>query len=202
MCAFDDLEGYINSFPSAFNAKKREMLKLLKEAKKTTKRKKPLPTLERVKELLDWQSISGEFIWRVRTGNNIAAGTRAGWINKGYRKITIDGVDIFAHRLVWFWNHGVWPKNGMDHINGQGLDNRLENLRDSTSSVSAFNRGRPRNNTSGIVGVCFDNGKWRARIEVNYNQIELGRYTNVRDAEAARKRAERKYFPGIKRWAA
>jgi hypothetical protein len=195
MCAFDDLEDYINSFPKQFNAKKREMLKLLGEAKKSRKRKRPLPTLERVKELLEYQSISGEFVWRT-------SGERAGWIDGQYRRIKIDNVCILAHRLTWFWNYGVWPHNGMDHINGQCLDNRLENLRDATSSVSAFNRGRPRNNTSGIVGVERAGGKWRARLGVNGSRIELGLFDNVRDAEAARRKAERKYFPGIKRWAA
>jgi hypothetical protein len=205
MCAFDDLEGKIKGFTGDFEAKKQEFLKLLGECRKSPRRKNPLPTLERVKELLDYQSISGEFVWRVSPNRNIVPGTRAGGISRdGYRLITIDGIMIRAHRLVWFYNYGTWPQNGMDHVNGQRLDNRLENLRDSTGSVSSFNRGRLTNNTSGIVGVFWETSrnKWRACISVGGKKINLGSYSNVRDAQAARAKAERKYFPGIKRWAA
>lgn len=34
-----------------------------------------------------------------------------------------------AHRLLWAWFHGVAPAGmDIDHINGDSLDNRLENL--------------------------------------------------------------------------
>jgi hypothetical protein len=205
MCAFDDLEGYIKGFTGDFEAKKQEFLKLLSECRKAPRRKKTLPTLERVREVVDYQSISGEFVWKIALTGSVRAGERAGGVSpSGYRRITIDGTIIAAHRLAWFYNHGVWPTNGMDHINGQKLDNRLENLRDSTGSVSSFNRGRMINNTSGIVGVRWiaRNKKWGAEIQVNRKRIWLGHYDNVRDAQAARAKAERKYFPGIKRWAA
>jgi hypothetical protein len=205
MCVFDDLEGKIKSFTGDFEAKRQEFLKLLGECRKASTRKKPLPTLERVKEVLDYQSISGEFVWRSSPTSRIPAGARAGHVRPdGYKFIKIDGLNISAHRLVWFYNYGVWPKNGMDHINGQKLDNKLENLRDVSPSVNNFNRGRTAANTSGIVGV-YRNKKqknWRSMIRVGGRLISLGVYANVRDAQAARLKAERKYFPGIKRWAA
>jgi hypothetical protein len=205
MCAFDDLEGYIQSFTGDFEAKKQEFLKLLGECRKAPRRKTPPLTLERVKDVVDYQSISGEFVWKISPTSSVAVGSRAGSVHSsGYKIITIDGTRVRAHRLAWFYNHGVWPSNGMDHINGQKLDNRLENLRDSTASVSSFNRGRPSNNTSGIVGVRWDKRgkKWRASITIKHKDVYLGAYDNVRDAQAARAKAERKYFPGIKRWAA
>jgi hypothetical protein len=205
MCAFDDLEAKMKSFTGDFEAGRREFLRRLAECRKVPRRKKPLPTLERVKELLDYQSISGEFVWKHTKGNRALAGGRAGYVSPGgYKFIKIDGVVILAHRLAWFYNYGVWPKNGMDHIDGQKLNNRLENLRDASASVGSFNRGRMKSNTSGIVGVSWHklSKKWRAAIRVSGAYIYLGTYVNVRDAQAARLKAERKYFPGIKRWAA
>jgi hypothetical protein len=203
MCAFDDLEEYIKGFTGDFEAKKREFIKLLRECKKAAKRKRPLPTLERVREFFDYQSISGEFVYKISPNPRILAGSKAGTVTNGYRYIKIDETCIPAHRLVWFYNYGVWPKNGLDHINNNKLDNRLENLRDASSSVNTFNKGRMRNNTSGIVGVYqVKYGKWHARISVGGTVILLGNYDNVRDAYAARLKAERKYYPGIIRPAA
>lgn len=79
------------------------------------------------------------------------------------------------------------PPAGMevDHINGDGLDNRRENLRIVTHSQNMMNRGKYRNNTSGFKGVFFHaDGKWRAQIVVNGKTF--GKYGFTTAEEAAR----------------
>lgn len=63
----------------------------------------------------------------------------------------------------------------IDHINGNGLDNRKSNLRLVTKSQNMMNRGKQSNNKSGYMGVSLHrNNKWRAYIKLNMKQIHLG----------------------------
>ncbi len=56
-------------------------------------------------------------------------------------------------------------KEGTDHHNLDGLDNRRRNLRPATNSQSAMNRGRHKNNSSGVTGVYpREDGKYQARV--------------------------------------
>lgn len=82
-------------------------------------------------------------------------GCVAGYINKqGYRCINIGQHRYLAHRLAWFYVHGHWPYDQIDHINGLRADNRIVNLRDVLPAVNQQNSKGPRkNNTTGFLGV-------------------------------------------------
>ena len=85
----------------------------------------------------------------------------------------------------------------VDHINGNGLDNRKENLRFVTPQQNQFNRkGCNKNNKLGIKGICWDKrGRgFRARIKINGKGIHLGCYKILSEAIQARSQAELKYF--------
>lgn len=86
----------------------------------------------------------------------------------------------------------------IDHKNGElsRHDNRKSNLRVATRSQNQMNKGRQKNNTSGIVGVGWHKAtnKWTAYIAVNKRQIYLGLFDRKEDAIKARKEAENKYF--------
>ena len=87
------------------------------------------------------------------------------------------------HRII------MLPPSGMlvDHVNGDGLDNRRCNLRLATPAENNQNRRLSLSNTSGYKGVCFDKhkGKWRALIAANGRKVHLGHYTSAAEAAEA-----------------
>lgn len=55
---------------------------------------------------------------------------------------------------------------------------------------SALNGKRSKNNTSGVRGVTFSNGKYIATITFRKQHYYLGRYERIEEAALARKKAE------------
>jgi hypothetical protein len=84
----------------------------------------------------------------------------------------------------------------VDHINGNGLDNRRINLRLCTVFQNTHNLRTRKTNTSGYKGVVwYKAGKyWQAQIKVNYKNIYLGRFLNKKEAALAYNNGAIKYF--------
>ena len=82
----------------------------------------------------------------------------------------------------------------IDHINGDGLDNRKENLRFCTKSQNAANAMLSLGNKSGVKGVYWDKQrkKWHAQIVVRRKTIALGRYTSLIEATEYRDKMAKK----------
>ena len=78
-------------------------------------------------------------------------------------------VSTSLHRLILSRVLGrpLEPGEEVDHIDGNGLNNRRSNLRLSTHRQNMQNRGVASNNASGLKGVYFDKAhrKWRAEIK-------------------------------------
>lgn len=93
------------------------------------------------------------------------------------------------HRVIMVRKLGRPMANGecVDHINGDALDNRRENLRAVSHKQNMENRKLHKNNQSGFRGVSWiPKGKcWRARVCHNGVGIHLGRFKNIEDAAAA-----------------
>lgn len=87
-------------------------------------------------------------------------------------------------------------KYDVDHINGNPLDNRKDNLRVCEHKQNSKNKAINKNNTSGIVGVYWNKrcNKWVAEIKKDYKKICLGYFDDIRNAAEARRKAEIKYF--------
>ena len=96
---------------------------------------------------------------------------------------------ILMHRQL------IQPPDGyvIDHINGDGLDNRRANLRFATVAQNAWN-SKKRNPRSGYKGVCFDKQKrlWRAAIVCHRKRIHLGYFKDKIPAAKAYDNAARK----------
>lgn len=84
----------------------------------------------------------------------------------------------------------------VDHINGNGLDNRRSNLRVCNQSENCRNQLIAKNNTSGAKGVFWNKttGKWTASIRLNYRNIYLGGFSDFNAAVSARHAAELEYY--------
>lgn len=83
-----------------------------------------------------------------------------------------------------------------DHINGDGLDNRRNNLRICTGAQNLMNRGKTKANKSGFKGVCWNkaNKKWHAQIEVDGKNKHLGFFDVKEQAALAYNEAALKYY--------
>ena len=88
-----------------------------------------------------------------------------------------------------YWSVVGKPPRGLtvDHINGNTLDNRRENLRVCTRSENQRNRGKIKNSTSGFKGVSWHKnvGKWQASIGIAGIMKYLGLFTNPEEAHKA-----------------
>lgn len=154
-------------------------------------------TQERLKSLLTYDPDTGEFCWRADCGARAKAGSAAGSRNsEGYVQIQIGGKKHKAHRLAWLLTYGETPPE-IDHINRVKHDNRLANLRPATHAENGQNQNRPKNNTSGAIGVGFHkrSGKWRARITRSGKLRDIGYFDTKEAATAARKAAEAAFLP-------
>lgn len=152
-------------------------------------------TQNRLIELLDYNASTGIFMWR-RSGPGRWGSLLAGRVNprRGYLQISIDYKKYYTHRLAWLYTFGVMPEE-IDHINGDRLDNRIENLRPATRKQNSRNRVRPQNNKSGVKGVYRSSpNTWRAQIKVDGKQIVLGWFRDLGAARAAYLAAAKEHF--------
>jgi hypothetical protein len=92
-----------------------------------------------------------------------------------------------VHRVIWKLHTGNEPGAHLDHIDGDKLNNRIENLREVSAEENARNKPKPKNNRSGFKGVCWEQGRgWKAYITAGGRQIKIGRFKRLEDAVAAR----------------
>lgn len=138
-------------------------------------------TQQRLKELLTYDPVSGDFIWNASRGC-AKAGSVAGCVDhEGYLLIRVDDRLYKAHRLAWLYMTGAWPLKEIDHRSRIPNDNRWQNLRQSTPSQNHQNRSRV------PTGVTYDKTRrrWRARITANKKHQWIGQFLSREDAEAA-----------------
>lgn len=112
--------------------------------------------------------------------------------HSGYRELkshdAVTDRDVRMHQLFGLSNY--------DHIDRNPLNNRRNNLRKATIQDNNRNRGLFKNNTSGVMGVNWENkrDRWRARIYIDKHRLELGFFVNKEDAIRVRLLAEKEYY--------
>lgn len=132
---------------------------------------------------------TGELLWKIRASTNIKIGSAAGSINRsrGYLYVKWKRKSILAHRLIWFYMTGQWPKLTIDHINRDKLDNRWSNLREVTHALNQHNRNTNCTSRSGCIGVDWfaSRKSWRARITTNGKTVHIGYFATKEEAAKA-----------------
>lgn len=165
---------------------------------------KPQLTAQRLRELLDYNPDTGVFTWRERSRSNFPnarsyrawnaryAGKNAGQVTHGYIRIAIDNRKFYAHRLAALHVTGKWPASGLvvDHIDGDGLNNRWKNLRVGSKRLNALNSDRQRN-IRPSSGVVAHRNKFAARCRFNGKSLHLGLFDTREEAHAAYLRKQR-----------
>lgn len=151
----------------------------------------------------------GALFWKERTEDEFKnpsycsrwnkrwAGKRAGNQVKrkdsatSYRCICFKGKKYYEHRIIWEILMGPIAEGmEIDHIDHNGINNDINNLRLVSNMDNCKNKPALKNNTSGHIGVSKSGKKWRAYIGKNDKQIFLGSFDSVELAAKARKDAE------------
>ena len=146
---------------------------------------KPLPSAELVRELFEYDKITGIVTWKNPRSNRTRKGAIVGSVARSscrnYLKVGIKCDEAYfeykLHRIIWLYVTGEDPGSSqIDHIDGDGLNNSFMNLRKASDAQNKGNCKRYKNNSSGYKGVSWskNRSKWRARIAVNRKERHLG----------------------------
>lgn len=154
-----------------------------------------LPTISRhrLMDTLHYDECTGVFTWlehkdKKRIGT--AAGTKT---SHGYLSVRIAGKQYYLHRLAWMYVHGSFPAKGLccDHKNRNRTDNRISNLRLVTRAQNRQNIKQASKNSSGMLGVYCQHGKYVARVTYNHQTYNLGSFDNIAMATIMYQNAKR-----------
>lgn len=127
---------------------------------------------------------TGVLTWKIPPKNHAErAGRVAGYIckakgkNKDYWYVRIGGKTFKRSRVVYFMTHGKWPHPCVDHINGDSLDDRPQNLRPATYTQNRVNSAQKPRIYDLPEGVSqTKQGKFMARISIDGKSRSLGVY--------------------------
>jgi hypothetical protein len=172
--------------------------------------KRQLPTPEQLRQLLRYEPETGRLFWLPRPlsdfssprAHAISAARRSGkeaFITRadtGYMVAPIDGLTLYAHRVIWAIVYGNWPNHDIDHINGDRTDNRISNLREATRAQNSLNTSKHSDNASGRKGVHWSRSRqrWVAEITLNGTKTFLGRFKDIDAASSAYEDAAKRMF--------
>ena len=156
--------------------------------------------MELTKEYLNerFSYCDGRLIWKQPSfKQRDLAGYEAGYVHtqkSGYkcRMVWLDGSFLRVHRLIYIMHHGFAPKS-IDHIDGNSLNNRIENLRPATAKQNQQNSALRKDNKSGVKGVKKCKNKWRADIKIDGKQTYLRLFATIEEASSAIKATREKY---------
>jgi hypothetical protein len=172
-----------------------------------------LPSKEYLDECLDYNPETGCFTWKVRPVEHFktigsfkmwnkrysckeAGRVKTNQNGKSYRTIIIDGVSHYSHRIAMVFYCGFDSSSSMqiDHIDGNGLNNAINNLRIVTPEENSKNLRKASDNKSGATGVWFSSrdSKWIAEIKTKGKKIHIGSFNNQESAIEARRLTESK----------
>ena len=138
-------------------------------------------------ERLIYNPNDGKVLWAKHPRWPSYSGREAGNIRKdGYRKLKFCGKQYLTHRVAWLLQYGTWPVGDIDHIDGNPLNNKSNNLRDVPHNVNLQNRKSATvKNKTGFLGVVKRRNKYAAHIHKNGKQTYLGLFETAEQAHQA-----------------
>ena len=153
-----------------------------------------------VSKYLEYNPETGEIIWKslknVRGKVKSLAGTK---MRDGRRVVGFNRKRYMSYRLSWLLFYGVLPTGVIDHIDGNPLNDKIENLRDVSRSVNQQNQRKAHStNKSNLLGAAWHSWseKYQSTIHVNGKQRHLGTFDTAEEAHAAYLKAKRDLHEG------
>ena len=128
--------------------------------------------------------------------NTKAIGDKVGYIAKsGYATTKIKNKSYLIHRLIYLMHYKYLPEQ-IDHIDGNPINNSIENLRDASGSQNCMNKKISAVNTSGYKNINYIKqiNKYRVQLKVKGNPISFGCFSDVELADLVAQEARDKYF--------
>ena len=172
---------------------------------------KELPSLEYLNDCFEYVSETGVLVWKVRPLKHFRCGQGCKMFNTAYsgkeagtledrkdrntsrRTVRLFNKHFMVHRIIWKLVTGKDVTRHIDHINGNGLDNRFENLREATNAENLWNVGASCKNKTGYKGVSRHRTRYQACIKVNGKNMYLGHFETPEEAHKAFRIAADKY---------
>lgn len=145
-------------------------------------------TAKELRRLFVYNPNTGEFVRAVDAKRGKAkAGDRAGYVeNTGYSAFWANGKKYLAHRLAWLYMPGDWPAGQIDHIDGDRLNNRFDNLRDVSNGENQQNVwSAKKHNSHGLLGVSKSKNRFKAEIRANGIRRHIGTFDTPEEAHQA-----------------
>lgn len=152
-------------------------------------------SVEELFQFLAYDPLTGIVRWIIDHNSRAMAGDEFGTAHAhrrtSYKQANLRRRCYQVHRVAWAMYHGDWPNGQIDHIDHDGLNNRIENLREVSNADNCRNRRRRKDNRSGFTGVtfCGSTKKWKAEIRVDGKSQYLGVFNSVTEAGDARRLA-------------
>lgn len=127
--------------------------------------------------------------------NGVLFRKNSSWSSVGkrpYARVRVNYKPYGVHVVIFALHHGYIPET-VDHINGNPLDNRIENLRAATQQQNLWNQKR--NSITGIKNVSWHkhSNKWQVRIRILGKRLCLGLFDDIELAELVAVEARNKY---------
>lgn len=144
-------------------------------------------TLDRLKEMLDFNFETGVFTWRKRPYANSKRrpGDRAGNIKpNGYLYIGLDNRSYLANQLAFFYVHGRWACSQVGFVNGNRSDCRPENLVEMRTTTNKHDLGTQEGRARYNRDYWATNSNYRRELGFKrYYGISFEQYQRMHDAQ-------------------
>lgn len=160
--------------------------------------------IEVLRAALEYDPEAGTLRWKHRdnmpacvnwmAGKAVEPSLQHNGFGNTYLRVCVSRKSYLVHRVAWLLTYGEIPEGcEIDHIDGDGTNNRLCNLRAVPHVINSRNQKRKKNCKSGVMGVTWlpEKSKWLARIGGGKNRKFVGLFEQFEDAVEARRRAEK-----------
>lgn len=160
-------------------------------------RRKPEVPVARLRELFDYDAVTGVLTRRIDHGSTKAGDVCGCRMSDGRLCVRVDGTLYLVSRVVWAHYHGAWPKGLVDHRSGVKDQNWIDNLRDVAHVVNQQNlRKALKGSKTGLLGASPHGSGFRAEIRVHGVKRNLGSYRTAEEAHAVYVDAKRRLHEG------